>query len=102
LELKTTIRSDRARGAIRNLTTALHQHQGRNVPLAAVVTMEPDPNRLLSVSPQTGDTHMIFHVALRALEHAVSGHHGRFPRWPAVQDYLQDFGDLSPLLRRMS
>lgn len=117
LELKTTVRSDRARGAIRNLTGALHQHQGRDIPIAAVVTAEPLPSRLLSITPQTGDTHLVFHVALRALTRVVTlpGEPDRdgwiarpvlskrsLAQWEKSRIYLRDFSELTPLLQKMS
>jgi hypothetical protein len=101
LELKTTIRSDRARGAIRNLTSTLTQHSGANVPLAAVVTAEPLPGRLGSVIPRTGDTHAVFHVAREALGAAVARVQGgaQYAEWQMCERYVRDFGDLFPFLR---
>lgn len=101
LELKTTIRSDRARGAIRNLTSTLTQHSGDNVPLAAVVTAEPLPGRLASVVPRTGDTHAVFHVARAALAEAVGSTPcgGQFAEWRMCERYVRDFGELFPFLR---
>jgi len=101
LELKTTIRSDRARGAIRNLTSTLTQHSGDNVPLAAVVTAEPLPGRLAAVVPRTGDTHAVFHVARAALAAAVERTPcgGQFAEWRTCERYVRDFGELFPFLR---
>jgi hypothetical protein len=100
LELKTTIRSDRARGAIRNLTSTLTQHSGANVPIAAVVTAEPLPGRLASVVPRTGDTHAVFHVARKALDAAVGRVQGgsQYAEWQMAGRYVRDFGELFPFL----
>ncbi len=101
LELKTTIRSDRARGAIRNLTSTLTQHSGSDVPLAAVVTAEPLPARLAACVPQTGDRHEIYHVARAALAHAIGRTlaAGQLAEWHMAQKQVRDFGELLPLLR---
>ena len=101
LELKTTIRSDRARGAIRNLTSTLTQHNGINVPMAAVVTAEPLPGRLGSVVPRRGDTHAVFHVAREALGAAVGRVKGgsQYAEWRMCEQYVRDFGELFPFLR---
>jgi hypothetical protein len=101
LELKTTIRSDRARGAIRNLTSTLTQHSGENIPLAAVLTAEPLPGRLGAVAPRTGDTHAVYHVARPALAAAIeavpSGAH--LAEWRMTEKSVRDFGELFPRLR---
>lgn len=101
LELKTTIRSDRARGAIRNLTSALTEHGGDDIPLAAVLTAEPLPGRLGAVLPRRGDTHAVFHVARAALAKAVEtvpcG--GQLAEWRTAERYVRDFTDLFPYLR---
>jgi len=101
LELKTTIRSDRARGAIRNLTSTLTQHSGDDIPLAAVLTAEPLPGRLAAVVPRTGDTHAVYHVARPALAAAVEevpcG--GQLAEWRMAHKYVRDFGELFTSLR---
>lgn len=101
LELKTTIRSDRGRGAIQNLTSTLRQHSGGDVPTAAVVTAEPLPGRLAAVIPQTGDTHVVYHVARAALAHAVQtvpcG--GQLAEWRTAQDHVRDLSELFASLR---
>jgi NgoMIV restriction enzyme len=96
LELKTTIRSDRARGAIRNLTSTLTEHSGANVPIAAVVTSEPLPSRLLAVAPHRGDTHKLYHVARRALVHAVEAvaSPAQLADWRDADKYVNDFNEL--------
>jgi hypothetical protein len=96
LELKTTIRSDRARGAIRNLTSTLREHSGHNVPIAAVVTSEPLPSRLLAVAPHTGDNHKLYHVARRALMHAIEvvDSPTQSADWREADKYVNDFNDL--------
>jgi len=101
LELKTTIRTDRARGAIRNLTSALSQHRGVDIPLAAVVTAEPLPGRLAAVMPRTGDSHAVYHVAKAALTHAVEAtpRAVRAEDWPDTQKQVKDFSELFPFLR---
>lgn len=105
LELKTTIRSDRARGAIRNLVSTLTEHSGADIPLAAVVTSEPLPSRLLAVVPQRGDTHALYHVARGALQHAIrtsppmtrkhgANQAGLVEQWEEAEKYVRDFRDL--------
>jgi NgoMIV restriction enzyme len=101
LELKTTIRSDRARGAIRNLTSTLTQHSGSTVPLAAVVTAEPLPGRLAKCAPQTGDRHAVYHVARTALAHAVEATQAatQYAEWQVAREHIRDFTELFPYLR---
>jgi hypothetical protein len=105
LELKTTIRSDRARGAIRNLVSTLTEHSGADIPLAAVVTSEPLPSRLLAVVPHRGDTHALFHVARSALQHAITtvqppskearrDQVSPVEQWEEAGKYVRDFRDL--------
>jgi hypothetical protein len=105
LELKTTIRSDRARGAIRNLVSSLTEHSRADIPLVAVVTSEPLPSRLLAVMPQRSDTHALYHVARSALQHAITTtqsparetHRDQaspVEQWEEAEKYVQDFGDL--------
>lgn len=105
IELKTTIRSDRARGAIRNLVSSLTDHGGSDIPLVAVLTSEPLPSRLLTVIPQRGDTHALYHVARSALEHTIrttqsmgrETHRDQISplrQWEEAEKYVRDFRDL--------
>lgn len=102
LELKTTLRSDRARGAVRNLRAALTLHNGHMIPLAAILTAEPLPSRLKSVIPQTGDTYRVVHVAREALADAVGQlplGKGEFADWQIAGPYVRDFASLTESLR---
>lgn len=105
LELKTTIRSDRARGAIRNLVSSLTEHSTADTPLVAVLTSEPLPSRLLAVIPQRSDTHALYHVARSALQRAITAtqpaaretHRDQVSavaQWEEAEKYVWDFTDL--------
>lgn len=101
LELKTTLRSDRGRGAIGNLTSALTQHTGSVIPLAAVVTAEPLPGRLAACAPKAGGRHAIYHVSRSSLAHAVEVVRGgrQLAEWRAAEKHVRDFGELFTYLR---
>jgi hypothetical protein len=100
LELKTTLRSDRGRGAIGNLTSALTQHSGTVIPLAAVVTAEPLPARLAACAPKTGGRHAVYHVSRPALAHAVEvTRGGQYAEWRIAEKHIHDFGELFAYLR---
>ena len=104
LELKTTLRSDRGRGAVENLRKVNDQCNGRSVPVAAILTAEPDPGRLRAVSPKkTGDRYQVVHVARDALAEAVAclpAGTSQYADWQAAGLYVHDFSDLLADLRR--
>lgn len=104
LELKTTLRSDRGRGAVENLRKVHGQCNGRNVPVAAILTAEPDPGRLKAVAPKkTGDRYQVIHVARDALAEAVAclaAGTSQYADWQTAGSYVRDFGDLLADLRR--
>jgi len=102
LELKATLRSDRGRGAIQNLKTALTQRDGGPVPRVAVVTAEPLPGRLAAAAPRTGDMHAIYHVSRPALAYAVevTSCGSQLAEWRTAQDHVRDFSELPAFLRQ--
>lgn len=104
LELKTTLRADRARGAERNLHAVLTKHNGSDVPIAAVVTGEPLPTRLAQCVAEMGDRHVVYHVDRRALARAIESAPcgGQLAKWRTVEKHIRDFSELGRALRAAS
>lgn len=103
LELKTTLRSDRGRGAIKNLTSTLTQHSGRDAPIAVIVTAEPLPSRLAAAARKTGETHRVCHVARAALDEAAGTARGNeYAQWRTSGDLIDDFAGLAAHLRSVA
>jgi len=71
ISCKWTMRSDRAQN-VRTETLNLIRHRKGHTPHVVVVTAEPLPNRLASLTLGTGDLDCVYHVALPELEQAVA------------------------------
>jgi hypothetical protein len=101
LELKTTLRADRARGAKRNLHAVMTKHDGSNAPIAAVVTGEPLPGRLAKCVAEMGDRHTVYHVDRQALARAIEAttRGGQFAEWRTIEKHIRDFSDLLAAVR---
>lgn len=70
ISCKWTLRSDRAQNARTEALNLIRNRKGR-VPHIVVVTGEPLPGRLASITLGTGDIDCVYHFALRELEKAI-------------------------------
>ncbi len=70
ISCKWTIRSDRVQNA-RHEANVLIRHRRGRCPHIAVVTAEPQPSRLASISQGTGEIDCTYHLALPELREAV-------------------------------
>lgn len=71
---KWTIRSDRAQNARSEALNLIRNRKGR-LPHAVVVTAEPLPSRLASISLGTGDIDCVYHFALTELRETIEAEH---------------------------
>lgn len=71
ISCKLTLRSDRAQNARAEALNLIRNRKGR-VPHIAVITAEPLPSRIASLSLGTGDIDCVYHFALPELEAAVA------------------------------
>ena len=71
ISCKWTIRSDRAQNARSEALNLMRNRKGR-LPHVVVVTAEPTPSRLASISLGTGDIDCVYHFALYELQATVA------------------------------
>lgn len=94
---KLTLRSDRAQN-VRIEASLLNRHRKGRQPHIVAVTIEPLPSRLTSLARGTGDVDALYHVALDALQQAVSEVGGKSQQRAldeiVGQRRLLDFDDL--------
>lgn len=70
ISCKFTLRSDRAQNARTEALNLIRLRKG-NLPHVVLVTLEPLPSRIASISLGTGDVDCVYHAALYELESAV-------------------------------